>query len=827
VTLSRTSAQAFWLFATLLSHWRRHPMNFATLMIGLAVATALWSGVQALNGQARTSYDRAAAVLGKTDAQSIVSAKGLFVAQDDYVALRRAGWKVSPVLEGTVRIGAASYRLIGVEPLTVAKGSAVGGLATGADLVAFLRAPGQTLAAPETLAELGAVAGARPRTDAGQALPPLVASDAVAPGLLLVDIGLAQDILGRPGQLSRLVIASADRADAAALPADLGGRLRLEAGEAGGDLARLTDSFHLNLTAFGLLAFIVGLFIVQASIGLAFEQRLSTMRTMRAVGAPLWLVMTVLVAEVVLFALVAGALGMVAGYLIAAALLPDVAASLEGLYGAHVGGQLAIAPRWWASGLGMAVAGALVASAMSLAKVYRLPLLAVAKPLAWREAQRAQLRRQSGLAVVSLAIALAAFQWGSGLVAGFVVIAGVLLGAALLLPPLLSLVLRVGERQSKGALTHWFWADTRLQLSGLSLALMALLLALAANVGVGTMVEGFRKTFTGWLDERLNSEIYFDAASVDDARAVEDWLGQEPRVTAVLPVWRADTRIAGWPVELVGTRDHATYRDHFSLLARTGDAWDRVRDGSGTLVSEQLARRLALGLGSVLAVPTADGVWDLPVVGIYPDYGNPKGQARVNVDPLTRHFPQARRTGYSLRVAPGSTDAVIRRMHAELGGKLARVVDQAALKAASTRIFERTFAVTTALNTLTLAVSGIALFASLLTLSDLRLTQLAPVWALGVTRRRLAELEIGKLLALAALTAVLAVPLGLVLAWCLVAIVNVQAFGWRLPFHVFPGQWVSILALALATAFLAAVIPVLRLNRTAPQDLMKVFANER
>src|SRR5690606_1597926 len=107
------------------------------------------------------------------------------------------------------------------------------------------------------------------------------------------------------------------------------------------------------------------------------------------------------------------------------------------------------------------------------------------------------------------------------------------------------------------------------------------------------------------------------------------------------------------------------------------------------------------------------------------------------------------------------------------------------------------------------------------------LAQLAPVWALGVPRRRLADLEVGKLLVLAAITAVLAVPLGLVLAWCLVAIVNVQAFGWRLPFHVFPLQWVLVLALALATAFLAALLPVVRLGRTEPQELLKVFANER
>ncbi len=41
--------RALWILAVLLSHWRRHKMQLATLLIGLISATALWSGVQALN----------------------------------------------------------------------------------------------------------------------------------------------------------------------------------------------------------------------------------------------------------------------------------------------------------------------------------------------------------------------------------------------------------------------------------------------------------------------------------------------------------------------------------------------------------------------------------------------------------------------------------------------------------------------------------------------------------------------------------------------------------------------------------------------------------
>lgn len=817
---------AFWTFVALASHWARHRASFATLMVGLAVATALWSGVQALNDQARQSYDRAARLVGEAGAPALVSARGA-VRQDHYVALRRAGFKVSPVLEGTVRIGGATYRLVGIEPLTRPGDAVLTGLENASDLEAFLKAPGQMLAAPQTLADLGAAEGARIQTDQGALLPPAVAQDTIAPGLVVVDIGVAQTVLGRPMQLSRMIAASDAALDAASLAAVVGDAVRIETPEETGDLTRLTESFHLNLTAFGLLAFIVGLFIVHASIGLAFEQRLGTVRTLRASGVSLTTLIAVLVFEVVSIALLAGAIGMVCGYLIAAALLPDVASSLRGIYGADVGRSLVLEPRWWVSGLGMALLGALIASAASLFKVARMPTVALGRPLAWREAHEGQLRRQGALAVLCLGIATAAFALGEGLVAGFMVIAGVLLGAALLLPLGLAALLRLGEGLSEGALARWFWADTRRQLSGLSLALMALLLALSANVGVGTMVEGFRKTFTGWLDERLNSEIYVTARDAEAGRRVAAWLATEADVTAVLPVWRTETRIGAWPVDVYGLRDHATYRDHFSLLSELPRAWDRVRDGDGALVSEQLAQRMSLRLGGDIALPSEGGVWTVPVVGVFADYGNPKGQVRVNVDRLVRHWPDARRTHYSVRAAPEAAAGIIERMRAEFGDALAQVSDQAALKSMSLRIFERTFAVTGALNTLTLFVSGIALFASLLTLSDVRLAQLAPVWALGVTRRRLADLEVGKVLVLAAMTAVLAVPLGLLLAWCLVAIVNVQAFGWRLPFHVFPLQWAVVFVLALVTAFLAAMLPVLRLSRTAPADLLKVFANER
>src|SRR5690606_20519771 len=113
------------------------------------------------------------------------------------------------------------------------------------------------------------------------------------------------------------------------------------------------------------------------------------------------------------------------------------------------------------------------------------------------------------LALAALSAALMVF--GAGLFAAFVMLGALLVAAALALPLVLYAAMWLGGRLARGPLAQWFWADTRQQLPGLSLALMALLLALAANIGVGTMVSSFRLTFTGWLDQRLASELYVTA----------------------------------------------------------------------------------------------------------------------------------------------------------------------------------------------------------------------------------------------------------------------------------------------------------------------------
>ena len=326
---------------------------------------------------------------------------------------------------------------MGVEPLTAPPDILpTGGLQAGIDPASLPGGPGQAFVADGTEIDPD-----------GQFSLEFIPHPDIAPGLILTDIGVAARLLDQtdPSFLILLPDQPAGLPDLASVT-DLV-RVQPETGE---DLSRLTDSFHLNLTAFGFLSFAVGLFIVHATIGLAFEQRRPVFRTLRAIGLPLSRLILVLLAEVTLLALLAGALGVALGYVVAAALLPDVAGTLRNLYGAEIAGTLAFRPLWAGVGLGIALVGAWLSAAQALWTVARMPLLAPAQPRAWAMASARSIGWQAVAGLALLAAALARRCSGRGLAMGFLCLGALLLGAALLLPGRCRLALRGWARGCAG-----------------------------------------------------------------------------------------------------------------------------------------------------------------------------------------------------------------------------------------------------------------------------------------------------------------------------------------------------------------------------------------
>lgn len=199
----------YWSVRSLISHWRKHPVQFFSLFTGLWLATALLTGVQALNSQARQSYAQASQLIGGLPQATLSARNGGLISQESFLALRRQGWPVSPMLQGSAIIQGQTRRLqiMGIEPVSLPVGSSIAGEPTETqDLMAFISPPRQTWVANQTLHELNLQEGEQPYLVNGQRLPPITGKSGMAPGMLLVDIGVAQRLLEAPDQLSRLVL---------------------------------------------------------------------------------------------------------------------------------------------------------------------------------------------------------------------------------------------------------------------------------------------------------------------------------------------------------------------------------------------------------------------------------------------------------------------------------------------------------------------------------------------------------------------------------------------------------------------------------------------
>ena len=784
-----------WCLKALLSHWWRNPVQLFAYLAGLALATALWSGVQAINSEARASYDAAAKTLGEGQYDLLIPKQGSRIPQDIYVLLRKSGWLVSPVIEARID----DVRLLGIDVVTSA--TALPNLANGQSAITY-----DTLFAnEETALKVSMLAN-------------VTVDKSIAPGIAIGDIGLVQRILKRD-DLTRLILLPNQPIKQPSLGM-VAPNLRIQSAHAVANVTELTGSFHLNLTAFGLLSFVVGLFIVNSTIGLAFEQRRGMIRTVRSLGVPMRTLIALITFEMMTLAVIGAGLGIILGYFIAAFLLPDVAATLRGLYGAQISGTLELRASWWVSGMVLALIGTAVALSSRIWQIVQMPLLASAKPRAWVVATASRFRLQLIIAITLLFSTVPLAMTLEGLLAGFILLGCLLIGAALALPPLLGGLLTLVQKYTVAPVWEWFWADTRQQLPGLSLALIALLLAVSANIGVSTMVSSFRQTFIAFLDQRLAPELFVEVDTAEQSAALEMFLMN--RQIEVLPLLSTQVVIADLPVDLYGIRVGQTYRNNWNFLDNTLNAWDVIERGKAVVVNEQFARRADLWVGSLVQV-SRDLI--LPIAGVVGDYGNPKGQIIITERIFKDLYPNLYASNFGVRTK--DVAQLRSQIVNTLGIKNNAIINQVGIKALSLEVFERTFVVTSALNVLTLGVAGFAILMSLLTLADLRVPQLAPVWALGLTRRRLAWLELLRAVLLAGIVFVCAIPMGLALAWILLTIINVEAFGWQLPMYLFPLKYVELGGYALIAAFLAAMWPAVRLMRTPPSTLLRVFASER
>jgi putative ABC transport system permease protein len=278
-------------------------------------------------------------------------------------------------------------------------------------------------------------------------------------------------------------------------------------------------------------------------------------------------------------------------------------------------------------------------------------------------------------------------------------------------------------------------------------------------------------------------------------------------------------------VELVAVSPERSMDSRLYLSAKGSpeQAWQQVREGA-ILLSEPLASRLEIpGPGGSLDLLTPQGRRSFEIAGIYADYASTQGTVRMSLDVYRDLWNDDRLNGLALILTPGAdVDAVTAELRAQLRGfPNVHVNPSGVLREAALVVFDRTFAITTAMQLLTTLVAFIGVLSSLLALQLEKAREMGVLRALGMTVAEMRRLTLWETGLLGACAGLLALPTGYILAWILIFVINRRSFGWTLQMHADPLPFMQAFVLAVSAALLAGLYPAWRLSRMQAAEVLR------
>ena len=412
---------------------------------------------------------------------------------------------------------------------------------------------------------------------------------------------------------------------------------------------------------------------------------------------------------------------------------------------------------------------------------------------------------------------------------GFVSVFLIVSGVSLLAP---AAVTFAAARLDRPAL-RLFGVEARLaranltgSLSRTSVAVAALTMALAMMVSVAVMVGSFRTTVATWVGQTLASDLFLSPASgrsgpsfgripdeaIDLVRAV-------PGVDDVDPFLAFPATRNGVPFT-VGSGLFAFIAKHGNLPLVDGRdtrvVFTEALGKDEAMISEPFAEKFRVKAGEFVELPTDRGPVRMRVAGIYTDYSNDRGTVTLDRSHFQRLWPLTGATSVAVTLKDGvSPEEGARRVAAALRGRFAlRVRTNATLRKIVLRIFDRTFAVTYALEAVALAVAVLGVFNTLTALVLERRREIGLLRVLGASAARVKRAIRYEAAAIGGLGAGLGALAGGAMSLVLVHVINRQSFGWTIEMHA---PW-GFLSAALGLVLLATLGRRLAAGRPRRRD---------
>ena len=817
--------------STSLSFYRHNKSQAIFVLLGLVLGCGLFISVAQINASAKKSYSEADMILGTSAQLRITDRQQTKVAIDDYIELRRTGFtSIFPVIE--TRLPTKQNALVSIIatdllslPISEARGDpAFDNSFDTESWNKLVQSPYEIWVPPQTAKELGIVSGEQIELRDGRRLPPAIVKAKQQQGdRIFMDIGAALDIL-KTDRFSYLAAGVLTPQEHERFEMLYGDRFKLETNTDAIDLVQLTQSLHTNLTALGLLSFIVGIFIVFNAVHFSMYARQPTLAVLRDLGASPWLIFASIVTEGFIWSLLGAILGTLIAQPISSALMPTVATTMQNLYGASVSSVPFFNAALFLKAFMLALTGLCLGLVLPLWLVFRRKTV-LTNGFRKISASPPNYYFSALLGLLMLLTATLAYPHASTLIQGFGLLSLVLFAGISLLPFLIVLTVAGGRVSlARGWLNRWAVADVLRQLPHLRLAMMALLLTLIANIGVTSLVGSFRLALTDWLATRLSADLYIGADAISAPQLLDQtWLkAAHQRNVANVDFSARKAMVIGLSAESPDFLPTSIIDPLPNAFAR----WADPSDGSELIFANEQVRYLAeIEQGESITLSTTFGPRKFIVGGFFHDYGNMTFTFHLREDLFATLYPDGSPQGWNLWVKPGRMKEAELAL-IEMGVQSSNWVAQSEVLTLSMAIFDRTFAITQALNTLTLIIAAVAIFASILAVYQFRRPEYALWRALGIQWPQFFWLTGFPVVLTATIVMALALPLGVALSWLLIHKINVISFGWTMPIIIDAGSIAFLFGLVLCSVLTAFIIASLG-QQAAISEALKNLAGEQ
>lgn len=806
----------------LLGHYRRYPFQILLVWLGLTLGVSLLVGVTAINNHARQSYEHGERLFSNPLPYRIrpkhVTNK---IPQGFYVQLRRDGYNQCAPFS-TLRVETANgtdLQLVGIDPAAMLHFQS-GVMLQDQSALQLMRQPYPVLVSGDLAAYMKWSAGDYIDLTNGSKLGPVIIDqeNLLNGTRIIADMSLLR-MLERSSGISVIACGEMPAEKVAALKEYLPNGMVLSRSSRA-ELESLTDAFHMNLNAMGMLAFLVGLFIFYQAMSLSLTQRQRLVGILRQTGVSGWQLAQALLIELAVVVFISWLCGNVLGMILANQLVPSVSASLSDLYGANVG--LVIDWNWQSSiySLYLSAAGAITACAWPLVRLLRSQPIRLTTRLSLIRFTGVEFTIQALIACVFCVAAIALYQAPENQETGFAIIALMLISVALFTPYIIWKIFDALSYSVRWVKVRWFFADAAASMSYRGVATMAFMLAMAANIGVETMVGSFRDTTDKWLSQRLAADLYIYPNSTAAAR-MSSWLEKQPEVESVWWRWEKELPTERGHMQVVSTGSSDGELNALTVKLGVPNYWYHLHHSKGIMVSESMAIKLGIRPGDYIDLAGKLGQgWQ--VLGVYYDYGNPYNQVLISHRNWLYAFAGSGSVALGTVLADDvNSIGLKRRLESVFRLDSERIFDNSHIHNYAMRVFDRTFSIADTLGKITLVIAVFGIFFATVAGEVSRQKHISLLRCVGMSGKELVAMGSLQLFVFGAVATLIAFPLGLALARLVVDIIIKQSFGWTLELQLMTHEYIQIAALAMVSLMIAGAVPVLRMVRNTPMKSLR------